>query len=70
MQKSINNSLYEETSLKEDKLIRTIDSLNSKFDNRAITWGITKRKQNWRMNKNLLSGTSTTNIDEIPIIII
>ena len=70
LQKSINNSLYEETSLKEDKLIRTIDSLNSKFDNRAITWGITKRKQNWRMNKNLLSGTSTTNIDEIPIIII
>ena len=70
LQKSINNSLYEETSLKEDKLIRTIDSLNSKFDNKAITWGITKRKQNWRMNKNLLSGTSTTNIDEIPIIII
>ena len=70
LQKSINNSLSEEILLKEDKLIKTIDSLNAKFDNKAITWGITKRKQHWRMNKNLLSGTSTTNINEIPIIII
>ena len=70
LQKTINSSFSEEKLLKENNLMRTIDSLNSKFDNKAITWGITKRKQNWRMNKNLLSGTSTTNIDKIPTIII
>ena len=67
-QKCIDNLSSEEKILKEENLIRTIDSLNAKFDNKAITWGITKRKQNWKMNKNLLSGTSTTNIDKIPTI--
>ena len=70
LQKSINTSFSEEKLLKEDNLIRTIDALNEKFDNKAITWCITKRKQNWRMNKNLLSGTSTTNLKGIPTIII
>ena len=70
LQKSINNSLSEEKLSKEYNLTRTIDSLNEKFNNKAITWGIAEKKQKWRMNKNLLSGTSTTNINKIPTIVI
>ncbi|MBK16988.1 MAG: nucleotidyltransferase [Prochlorococcus sp. SP3034] len=70
LQKSIHNSFSEEKLLKENNLIKTIDYLNSKFNNKAVSWGIIQRTQNWEMNKNLLSGTSTTNIDKIPTIII
>ena len=69
-QKSINDCFSEEKSVKEHKLTKTIDYLNSRFDNKAIVWAITQKKKNWKMNKNLLSGTSTTKIDKIPIIII
>ena len=50
--------------------MRTIDSLNKKFNNNAITWAITKKPQKWSMNKNLLSRASTTDIKRIPTIVI
>ena len=50
--------------------MRTIDSLNKKFNNKAITWAITKNPKGWEMNRNLLSRTSTTDIKQIPIIVI
>ena len=70
LQKSISTSYSNEKLLKENNLIKTIDSLNESFNNKAITWGLTKRNQNWKINRNLLSGTSTTNINNIPTIII
>ena len=70
LQKSISTSYSNEKLLKENNLIKTIDSLNKSFNNKAITWGITKKTQNWKINRKLLSGTSTTNINNIPTIII
>ena len=49
--------------------MRTIDFLNKRFNNSAITWAITKKPQNWSMNKNFLSRSSTTNINQIPTIV-
>ena len=70
LQKSIINYTSEDKSERETKLIQTIDSLNNKFKNDVVTWGIAKRKQSWSMNRKLLSGTSITNIEKIPTIII
>ena len=69
-QKSIINYSYKDKSRNERQLIKTIDSLNNKFRNEVITWGIAKKKQSWAMNRKLLSGTSITNIEKIPTIII
>ena len=55
---------------KSENLMRTIDSLNIRFNNKAITWGIVKKTNNWTMNRNLLSRVSTTDIKNIPIIVI
>ena len=49
--------------------MRTIDLLNKKFNNNAITWAITKKAQSWKMNKNFLSRSSTTDIEQIPTIV-
>ena len=49
--------------------MRTIDLLNKRFNNNAITWAITKKPQNWTMNKNFLSRSSTTDIEQIPTIV-
>ena len=70
LQRSITK--YSSTSelKKELDLIKAIDSINKKFKNEKITWGITLNQKRWIMNRNLLSGTSTTNIDNIPTIII
>ena len=46
--------------------MRTIDSLNKKFNNEVITWAITKKPQEWKMNRNSLSPRSTTDIKKIP----
>jgi len=35
----------------------------------AITWAITKTPKSWTMNKNFLSRSSTTDIDQIPTIV-
>ncbi len=69
-QKSIINYSPKGKSEKERKLMKTVDSLNNKFRNEVITWGITKKKQSWIMKRELLSGTSITNIEKIPTIII
>ena len=50
--------------------MKTIDSLNKKFNNEAITWAIAKKPQEWKMNRNSLSSGSTTNIKNIPNIMI
>ena len=49
--------------------MRTIDLLNKRFNNNAITWAITKNPQSWTMNKNFLSRSSTTDIEQIPTIV-
>ena len=49
--------------------MRTIDLLNKRFNNNAITWAIAKNPQNWTMNKNFLSRSSTTDIEQIPTIV-
>ena len=49
--------------------MRTIDLLNKRFNNNAITWAITKKPQIWKMNKNFLSRSSTTDIEQIPTIV-
>ena len=43
--------------------------LNKRFNNNAITWAITKNPQSWSMNKNFLSHSSTTDIEQIPTIV-
>ena len=50
--------------------MKTIDSLNKKFNNNAITWAITKKPRGWIMNRNSLSPVSTTDIKKIPTIMI
>ena len=69
-QQSIINYKSQEDIKKSQNLMRTIDSLNKKFNNKAITWAITKNPKGWEMNRNLLSRTSTTDIKQIPIIVI
>ena len=69
-QKSIINYSSKDKSRKKRQLIKTIDSINHKFKNEVITWGIAKKKQSWGMNRKLLSGISITNIEKIPTIII
>ena len=49
--------------------MRTIDLLNKRFNNNAITWAITKKQKSWTMNKNFLSRSSTTDIEQIPTIV-
>ena len=55
-----------EESKKSIRLMRTIDSLNKKFNTEVITWAITKKQQDWKMNRDLLSIGSTTDIKRIP----
>ena len=66
LQQSIINYKSQEDSKKSISLMKTIDSLNKKFNNEAITWAITKKPQDWEMNRNSLSPSSTTNIKKIP----
>jgi len=49
--------------------MRTIDLLNKRFNKNVITWAITKKTQSWTMNKNFLSRSSTTDIEQIPTIV-
>ena len=49
--------------------MRTIDLLNKKYNDNAITWAIIKNPQSWKMNNNFLSRSSTTDIKRIPTII-
>jgi len=49
--------------------MRTIDLLNKRFNNNAITCAITKNTQSWKMNNNFLSRSSTTDIKRIPTIV-
>ena len=68
LQKSIINYESKEESEKSINLMKTIDSLNKKFNNEAITWAIAKKPQQWKMNRNSLSPVSTTDIKKIPTI--
>ena len=70
LQQPIINYKSEEKIKKSENLMRTIDSLNKRFNNKAITWAITKKPKEWSMNRNLLSHTSTTDINQIPTIVI
>ena len=70
LQISIGDDYTKDKQGKENNLIKTIDSINKRFNNEKITWGITMRKNQWKMNRNLLSGSSTTNIEKIPTIIV
>ena len=70
LQKSIINYNSKNKLIKERNLTKAIDSINKRFSGEKITWAITTREKRWEMNRNLLNGTSTTNIENIPIIII
>jgi len=70
LQQSIINYKSQEKNNKSISLMKTIDSLNKKFNNEAITWAIAKKPQEWKMNRNSLSSGSTTNIKKIPNIMI
>ena len=69
-QKHILNNYSENELSKGIKLIKTIDSINKKFKSEKLTWGLMKRESRWKMNRKLLSGTSITNIEKIPLIIV
>ena len=69
LQQSVINYKSQKDLKKTTTLMRTIDSLNKKFNNNAITWAITKKRQSWSMNKNFLSRSSTTDIRRIPTIV-
>ena len=69
LQQSIINYESQEDSKKSISLMRTIDSLNKRFNNEAITWAIAKKPQEWKMNRNSLSPVSTTDIKKIPTVI-
>ena len=69
LQQSIMNYKSKEVIKKSENLMRTIDSLNKRFNNKAITWAITKKSNKWSMNRNLLSRVSTTDINQIPTIV-
>ena len=69
LQQSVINYKSQKDLKKSTNLMRTIDLLNKRFNNNAITWAITKKPQSWMMNKNFLSRSSTTNINQIPTIV-
>ena len=68
-QQSIINYESQEDKRKSISLMKTIDSLNKKYKNKAITWAITKKPQEWSATRNSLSPVSTTDIKKIPIIV-
>ena len=70
LQQSLITYKSQEDMKKSENLMRTIDSLNKKYNKKAITWAITKKTKEWTINKNLLSRTSTTDIRKIPTIVI
>jgi len=69
LQQSVINYKSQKDLKKSANLMRTIDLLNKRFNNNAITWAITKKPKSWTMNKNFLSRSSTTDIKQIPIIV-
>ena len=69
LQQSVINYKSQKDLKKSANLMRTIDLLNKRFNNNAITWAITKNPQSWKMNKNFLSRSSTTDIEQIPTIV-
>jgi len=69
LQQSVINYKSQKDLKKSANLMRTIDLLNKRFNNNAITWAITKNPQSWKMNKNFLSRSSTTDIEKIPTIV-
>ena len=69
LQQSIIDYESQEDSKKSILLMKTIDSLNKKFNHEAITWAIAKKPQEWVMKRKSLSRVSTTDIKKIPNII-
>ena len=69
LQQSVINYKSQKDLKKSINLMRTIDLLNKRFNNNAITWAIARNPQSWTMNKNFLSRSSTTDIDQIPTIV-
>ena len=69
LQQSVINYKSQKELKKSINLMRTIDLLNKRFDDNAVTWAITKKPQRWAMNKSLLSRVSTTDIKQIPTIV-
>ena len=69
LQQSVINYKSQKDLKKSVKLMKTIDLLNKRFNNNAITWAIAKTPKNWTMNKKFLSRSSTTDIDQLPTIV-
>ena len=66
LQQSLTNYGSQKKLNKSVILMKTIDSLNKRFNHEVITWAITKRPQEWAVRRNLLSQASTTDIKKIP----
>ena len=69
LQQSVINYKSQKDMKNSANLMRTIVLLNKRCNNNAITWAITKTPKSWTMNKNFLSRSSTTDIDQIPTIV-
>ena len=69
LQQSVINYKSQKDLKKSANLMRTIDLLNKRINNNAITWAITKTPKSWTMKKNFLSRASTTDIEQIPTIV-
>ena len=69
LQQSVINYKSQKVLKKSANLMRTIDLLNKKYNDNAITWAIIKNPQSWKMNNNFLSRSSTTDIKRIPTIV-
>ena len=69
LQQSVINYKSQKDLKKSENLMRTIDLLNKRFNHNAITWAITKTPKSWKMNKNFLGRSSTTDIEQIPTIV-
>ena len=69
LQQSVVNYKSQKDLKKSINLMRTIDLLNKKYNDNAITWAIIKNPQSWKMNNNFLSRSSTTDIKRIPTIV-
>ena len=69
LQQTVVNYKSQKELKKSINLMRTIDLLNKKYNDNAITWAIIKNPQSWKMNNNFLSRSSTTDIKRIPTIV-
>ncbi len=63
----LNNEAIEHLQ-RSQRLMKTIDRLNTRFGKGTITWAICRSKASWEMRREQLSCATTTRLEEIPIV--